>query len=291
MDEIKLQALNFFLKRLSPSQKKELTSVLPGEVISGLEESKKTFLNPFSIESEKALFLIHSSWITPLIRKLPENDMHLMLAALDEETSDKVRSILLLKKVKKELFSSAKKYFLHLLWQDLKSDFPNLSPLSCLPDSDLNSLLCLHPKDLDQLIDLLGIHDLHAEIKQIIETTKLKNIFQSLTKEQIQYLNKLQSQKEKITFKPMHLAKWSGSKAQLQLLLRQRGLNRFAKALFRQSSSLIWYLKHRLAVEEASLMDKLIDNRMSSDAALLLKDEVLTLAASFPKTYFEEMAS
>ena len=63
----------------------------------------------------------------------------------------------------------------------------DLIPIACLPSDPLNHLLTLSFQELLSLIDLLCMHDLAVEIRHIIDTSKLKEVYSLLTKPQTNF--------------------------------------------------------------------------------------------------------
>ena len=184
--------------------------------------------------------------------------------------SDKQREI--------NLSSVGKSFLQTTLVQYLTSDIDDLLPLECLPPSPLNGLLDLPSEAVHAIVDLLGVRDLAIEVSQIIDKGKLKKIHGSLSPQQQAYLKTLTH--EPVVFAPMGLVHWSEDREKLQVLVQERGLNRLAKALCGQDSSLIWYVLHRLDMKKAlvvSNLSKPLDHPRAHEA---LVEQVATLIHS-----------
>lgn len=121
------------------------------------------------------------------------------------------------------------------------------------------------------------MHDLSVEIRQIIETAKLKQIYALLTKPQTTFLKTLLHKKEAVTFKKMGLIAWRGDKDALRSLLLQRGLNRIAKSLYGRHPSLLWHVAHRLDAEKGQLLLNLCTALDHPRASSLLSEQVVEL--------------
>ena len=121
------------------------------------------------------------------------------------------------------------------------------------------------------------MHDLASEIRQIIDTIKLKRIYSLLSTAQINYLKTLIYRKEPVVFKKLELTKWDGHTETLQSALEQRGINRLAKALYNQEPSLLWYIAHRLDTDRGGALIKLCTSLDHPQAALLLAEQVAQL--------------
>jgi hypothetical protein len=130
------------------------------------------------------------------------------------------------------------------------------------------------------LIALLSMHDLAVEIRQIIDTAKLKRIYGILTQPQTIFLKTLIYRKEPVVFKKLELNKWDGHTETLASALEQRGINRLAKALYLEDRSLLWYISHRLDTDRGSSMIKLHMPLDHPRAAILLAEQVISLIQS-----------
>lgn len=254
--------LHAFLKQCPTEERERLIEYLaPSE----RQEIFNTFGNPLKSQNdpEKLLAWIHTSWITPFLRTLSEKEIGLFLAAL---TPDKMIA------VGKELHYAGKipplsplgKLFIQsTLTRYLTGEVDDLLPIECLPESPLNDLIALPTETIVGFLDLLGLHDVSVEMRQIIDKQLLSTIEEALTTDQHQYLKMLMQSHEPLAFRQMGLLKWNGDKENLKALIRQRGANRLAKALYGQNPSLTWYVLHRLDVEKALIVRKLstpIDN-------------------------------
>ncbi len=286
MDEVTCIVLASLMRSRPAKEQEELSAHLSKHAALEVKGSAKSFRDPFMPLSP--LHFVHPSWIAPILRTLTEGEIHLFLSCLEPAKADMLRSALLLKKVEISPSDFSAEYFHRWLWQQLSQATPHLLPMPCLPESPLNDLLLLSDDELSNLINLLAMHDVNTEIRHIIETAKLKHISQALSKEQQQYLLKIKQKKEKVVFKPINLANWSGNAIQLKTLLRHRGMNRLAKALNKEHPSLIWYVKHRLNTEEAALFEKLLDNLHNLGATQALKQDLIALVATLPKSHLKE---
>ncbi len=124
------------------------------------------------------------------------------------------------------------------------------------------------------------MHDLSIEIRHIIETTRLKEIYAQLTKPQTTFLKTLLHKKEPVSFKKMGLSAWKGNKRSLRAMLLQRGINRIAKTLHGRNPSLIWHVAHRLDAERGQLLIKLCTSLDHPRALSLLTEQVVELVSA-----------
>ncbi len=255
------------MKCLAPKERQAVAAI-PG-----------TFGNPLNLQinPEQLLSWIHASWITPFLRTLSEKEIGLFLAALSPEKITVVGKDLLFAGKIPSLSSLGKTFLRATLLLYLTSEVDDLLPIECLPLSPLNDLALLPIETLISFLDLLGLHDVAIEMKQIIDKQKLIKIEENLTSDQLLYLKILIQSHEPVAFTQMGLLNWNGEKEKLKALIRQRGANRLAKALYGQDASLTWYVLHRLDVEKALLVRKLSTSIDNPRATQLLIQQVVEL--------------
>lgn len=256
------------LIRYFPPLEKELIQAIPPLFGNPLEEE---------IPLQEVLEGIHESWYAPFLRTLPENDIRLFLSALSEKKAKQVAKSLLFSSHRLSLMPLAKSFLQKTLLEKVSGDQEELLPPSYLPQSSLNALLTLTSPQLQALLAFLGLHDLSFEIRQIIETTKLRQITQCLSPDEQAYLKQLLQQQEPLAFKKMGLERWRGDQETLRALLQQRGLNRLGKALFNEEPSLLWYVSHRLDIELGTALIKLSTDIGSPKAAAFLQEQAAAL--------------
>lgn len=275
-----------FLLRSSPELQTRLLSFLPPEELKEMEELPSTFYGDPSAgisSDEERLKMVHHSWLALNFRSLSENEVRLFLSSLSETQIKGLKKNLLFSNSLLPLNPLALPFLQSSLWEIVTGD-EEILPLECLPASSLNGLLSFDAYELLTLIDLLGLHDLALEVKQVIETSKLKKISQALSPQEQAFLKELLHKKEKVSFKRMSLQKWEGDAPSLRSLLHQRGINRLAKALFTQNSSLLWYVSHKLDVERGQMLLKLAEPLEHALAAEVLAAQVEEALASIQPT-------
>lgn len=225
--------------------------------------------------SDETLRLIHPSWISPFLRMLAEKEIGLFLSSLSHTQALSVGKDLLFAGKLPSLSPVGKQFLQEKLLGYLIAEIEDLLPLSALPDSPLNVLLDLKNDTLNLSLDFLGLHDLAIEVRQIIEKHKLNKIYDALTPPQLNYLKILMQSSEPVSFNRMGLATWNEDKEKLKILIRQRGGNRLAKALYGQDPSFVWYVLHKLEVERALLVKKLYAPMENNRATQILIDQIL----------------
>jgi hypothetical protein len=277
MNEAALAVLSAFLQNSPSPRRMQLLALLPEEDQLALTTHLSSYQDPlqgFSTRGEQ-LGRIHFSYFAPYLRSLPKTEISLFLAALHEEQSRELKKTLLFSNHTLSLTPLGREFLQKELLEKVQ-DKEQL-PVECLPDNPLNSLLDLKEPLLGRLITCLGVHDLKVEIKQIIETAKLKQINGALKREQGAYLKEIFHKNEQLTFAPMGLRNWNGDPHALQASLRTRGLNRLAKALYGKHPSLLWHMCHKLDISEGAALQKGCTPLDHEQAANLLSTEIIQL--------------
>ncbi|NDE82989.1 MAG: hypothetical protein EB051_05195, partial [Chlamydiia bacterium] len=127
------------------------------------------------------------TWFTSFLRTLPEIDVGLFLSSLPQSVCKPIQSALLYSNDLIPLRDCGKNYLQDTLIDVLFQGSEHIIPLDLLPHSPLNSLLELSHEKIQQLIEYLGIHDLAVEMKQIIDTVKIKKIHACLSEDKMAY--------------------------------------------------------------------------------------------------------
>lgn len=277
MDTTALTVWQSFLQA-SPSDRR---SSLMHCISADLQEDLQLF-SPLSLGAQEKfeghdeeLLKVHYSWLAPFLRSLPESEIKLFLSSLSAVQIKGLKQSLLLSNSLPSPSEIGTTYLRKTLFETIAAD--NLIPACFLPPDPLNELLELSQEELTSLIQLLSMHDLSIEIRHIIETSKLKDIYALLSKAQTTFLKTLVHKKEPVSFKKMGLSSWKSDKDALRSMLMQRGINRIAKALHGKSPSLLWYIAHRLDAEKGKLMIRLCTALDHPRASALLVDQVVEL--------------
>ncbi len=271
--------LHAFLQRCPSPERASLLEYLSSIERQAIENLPRTYGDPLedTDDPEKILNRIHPTWIAPFLRNFSEKEIGLFLASLSQNQMTAVGKELLFARKLPHLSPLGKAFLTQTLLRYLTAEIEDLLPLSCLPDSTLNILLDLDTEIFLLLPDFLGLHDLSIEVKQIIDKNKLTKIYETLSPLQIEFLKMLLQSPEPLSFSKMGLASWNEDREKLKLLIRQRGLNRLAKAIYGQDPSFIWYILHKLDVERALLVQKLSTPLENARATDILIRQILEL--------------
>jgi hypothetical protein len=285
MDSTALIAWHSFLQSAPPDQRRSLLHCISPSFSLELQNlpALSHDLHQGFEPVEEELARVHYSWLTPFFRSLPENEIKLFLSSLGPEQIKGLKQALLLSNTLPAPSAMGKSYLKKTLFEVIVSS-EDLIPLAFLPPDPLNCLLELHLPELNSLIDLLGMHDLSVEIRHIIETSKLKEIYGFLTKAQTTFLKTLLHKKETVLFKKMGLTGWNGDEEALRAMLLQRGINRIAKSLYGHHPSLLWFVAHRVDAEKGQILIDLCTALDHPRASALLGEQVVELVSSLKNT-------
>jgi hypothetical protein len=235
-----------------------------------LSEGENAFLSELPSPNQNASLEvpdIHYSWWIPLLKELPEKDASIYLSALPHKVCSRIEEHLSIQK--KDLPRLAKQFLrekLHLMIQER----PILLP-AFLPSSPFNDLLEYTKNDLLELIDSLSLFDVVFELRQILETKKLKKIYSLLTEEQKNLMGQITPSVSTYAPDRLGLDGFKGSLKEFKTLLHRRGLIKFCKAMQGQDPDLIWWLAHKLDTGRGAVVLK------PHDFSLLEQNQLLEL--------------
>ncbi len=221
---------------------------------------------------------IHFSHYAPFLRTLTSGDIRLFLSAFSQKQLEGLKQMLLFSVQIPRCSLKLSQFVCKKLLHELRSH--SVFPVECLPESPFNLLLSWTNQELNLLCDLFGIYDIALEIRHIIDTQKLRKIYQALSEEQNLYLKKILQQKEPVRFSPMGLTLWDGNEEQLCQLIQKRGMSRLAKALCGSHPSFLWHLTHRFEVSRAALFSQFQTHPEPLETHKALIQELLFLLPS-----------
>lgn len=225
---------------------------------------------------------IHFSWFIAPLSTLSLETKQLFLSLLEKQ-----QAMQLSRKLEVGLKPPSYSPFIRpFLMEELKKKiFQGVEVIDkdYLPPSELNDLLTLSKNQFMNLVDLLGVYDLSADLRQIVEKELLSKIYHSLSNEQLQFLHYCSRQPVKWISPKIGLASWDGSKGILQRILHGRGLYRLARALFDEDESLKWRLIHQLDIGRAKVMEKVFRQKQDPFLIPYFKNQVLHIAKRYKK--------
>ena len=257
--------LKALLARFDSENAKQLLHFLPTYDFAHVEKCVTPSTTDFShlLSPYAWIDQIHYSWFEPMLKALPQETAALSLSLFSNENQLHLTHLLSLDiPVKKPspLISLFLSQFLKgKIEENVEGNIEKEDILARqhLPPSPSNKLLDLSKPQLLHLVDLLGIYDLAAELRQIVDKATLNKIYQALTKEQVNFLHYASQQPIKWTPEKLNLNRWDGERKILLSILHKRGIARLSKALRVESKSLIWHLCHKFDMGRGEFLMKL----------------------------------
>jgi hypothetical protein len=222
---------------------------------------------------------MHYSWFSDTIQTYPQKVKALFLGALTPLQAEGLRQTLSLAGLRPAASPFLRPFLMNILHKTLQE--PDLLSEELLPPSALNCLLNLERKYLFHLADLLGLHDLAADLRQVVDKELLKKIEAVLTEEQVHFLHACSKQQLKWVPPKLGLLAWDGSKKQLNHLLHYRGLIRLAKAIIQEDPDFKWHLLHRLDTGRAKIIQKEFYQKQDPALVPYFKNQVLYVAKRY----------
>lgn len=276
MDNASLDCLNAFLKGKDEAHKSHLLNYLPDgarEYLLSLGEAaidpKSCSFSPLSLLTE-----IDPSWFLPHLSTFSENDANILISILSPEQKERISAELTLNEESFRPSKLATGFITNRLTSFLTMDTPPIKPILCLRNHPLIFLLDLKREQIEKMIFFLGLHDLAPELKRTVETRLLKSVDEILEEDEKLYLKSLMEKRSLIQFTPLKLTGWDRQKNSFDEVIRARGLNRLAKALFGSDDSFFWYLMHKLEKSYAYTLKKLAVDPKNPKAQKALQEEV-----------------
>jgi len=251
--------LNAFLSREGAEKRERLLSFLSESErakISQMPPFEESF-TPEGFSNEPMLERVHWSWFLPTLKSYSPPEQSLFLAALEDPSAKPLTELIPCKISKEPLTTVGRAYLRKVLLDSLIGPHDRLVPAGYLPPSSLNRLLQLSKKQLTQLIDLLAMHDVASEVRQIVETKILKKLYSFLSEAQKRILKQVAAKPEPFSLPKIGLDRWDGTEESLRHVLHRRGLGRLGIALSNQDSALIWYVCHQLDIGRGNALFKL----------------------------------
>lgn len=246
--------LKMCLNRFHSGTHEAILKFLPPEDIKMMQEQKLSSSNieESLLPPEKILERIHYSWLLQPLQKIDPSLQSYVLASLPAKTTFYLSEwISDISKIP-PLSEGVKKYFLRY-FASLVFDEHTLSP-AFVPDGTLPFLKTVTKTQLEEIFDLLGLYDLAPDVRQIVDTQRIKALYHVLSKRQQHFLRIVLHQHDKIVVAKIGLEQWRGEKEKLQKILHRRGITRFGKALSGHDPHLIWHLTHLLDTGRGSIL-------------------------------------
>ncbi len=253
-------AFQSLLSRCEPSKKEELNRFLSDSASAQLSKTTTPENNPLQVSFDLTEMLreIHYSWFIPFLEPFVDSDKEMILTSFSDVQKDKLQKHFRLPQPECEPPPFAQNFVKEIVFKWLTSDQKDFIPAPILPAHPLNILLKLNKRQLQTLVDYLGLHDLAVDIKQVIKTEQLKKIQNMLPARQCEYIKKLLKTSEPITFARLNLDQWDGKEETLKKILHHRGFNRLGKGLSNAHPALLWHLSRKLDTGRAKIFQRFL---------------------------------
>ncbi len=252
MDTRSRMMLKVFINRYNPKLGTILNHFLPQEEAQRIlsQNISSTDIKPIFHQSQRLVERMHYSWIIPLLEKFPKEWRPCVLASLKEEQISPLQRIVGYSPL--VISRPVKTFFLNQLYS--LSQAEKRLPPEYLPETELSSLASWSRKNLVTLIDFLGLYDLAAEVRRIVDRNQLKNLYNCLPPKQLAYLKICLYQKDKLVSPKLEINPAKQDCKRLRQLLHQRGLIRLGKALYGQHVDLVWHMIHVLDIRRGRII-------------------------------------
>jgi hypothetical protein len=272
MDKRGWMMLRVLINRYNPKAGNALLKFLPKEEAQAInsQEIRSTDLTPILQQPQKTLEKIHYSWIKPFLQNFPESLQPAIVATL---TTEQIAGLRISSPI--TLSEMAKTFLTQQLYQSLK--IGEHCPIEYLPETELSPLLHLTKSQLVDLIDFLGLYDLAAEVRRIVNRDHLKNIYNCLTPKQLHYLKKCLHKKEQLITPKLGIDPTQQDCTKLKQIVHRRGLLRLGKALSGQHLDLIWNIAHTLDMGRGNILLKEYQSKEVPKVTEILKQQVLNI--------------
>ena len=247
--------LRVLVNQYQPRKPEILLKALPQEEIKAIlsQEVQPDAIKFVCLSPEEILQKVHYSWLKPEIEKWPSPIREMIVLSLPEPQISKLLPLCGTSAGMSPSSSSlTKKFMLSQFYAKL--GYKEILPAACLPISPLSPLIEWKKERLIELLDLLSMYDLVAEVRQMIDKNQVMRLQNALSPLQRIFLRSLLPQKEKVTGTPLKLKDWNGVPQQLQQLLQKRGIARIGKALCGQHPDFLWHLTHILDIGRGNLI-------------------------------------
>jgi len=233
------------------------------------------------VDPRKWLEIIHSSWFLPYLTQLPSPLLRSYLALFPVTVAKSLAQTLGCQ----EPLPSLSVFAQCVLISHLKSAMQlpaTILPFGLLPSSPFTSLFSISEQQLLALIDHLGIYDLAAETKQIVDKQILEKIQHALTSAEQKFL--VYCTKQAIMWVPprLNLKGWDGQKETFRALIQARGLVRLGKATLTENMHFRWYLVHHLDTNRGKALTQHYKQTLDRTLLSYFQKQVLELLERIP---------
>jgi len=119
---------------------------------------------------------------------------------------------------------------------------PNLPSPYFLTKHPLSKLISFTEDEFHKICRFLGLYDLYAELKNVVRTNLFHSLKQSLSIEELQFLETVRHEANPVKLPKMHIGAWDLTKESLDKALFDRGKTRLRGALSAGYNTLFSFL-------------------------------------------------
>lgn len=270
-----IMMLKVLINKFNPKAGNAFLKFLPPEEIKAVESQENidsADILPLMKQPQTIIEKMHYSWIKPLLNKFPKEMHPLILGALNSDQAKGLKKIASV--VPANLTTMVKDFIIDLLFSEIDS---NHLPLEYLPETELSPLAQWDKKELLELIDFLGLHDLALDIRSIVNKKHLENFYSCLSQKQLYYLRICLSQKERLTIPKLGINPAVKDCNKLKTVLHQRGLMRLGKALCGEHPDHLWYIIHTLDTGRGKILQHYYQKEPIPKVTFILSTQVINV--------------
>lgn len=262
-------ALNIY----HPDDSLDLTKFLSEQTRDELAKLDVSLSPKQLIESAQTLAHdIHYSWLAVTLGREEHATQSLYLGSLPGPLAQTLST--LLKAPISPLSKPLKQFFQNAFNQRIK---PSAIPSKCcLPPSPLNALLEMRKRHLVRLIGFLGLRDVGAALRKVIDPARINKIRDLLTDAQKHYLDRCMREHDPIPT-DLNLTGWDGDQIKLSRLLQMQGLKRLAIGMHNEEKALVWYLSRHLDKGRGELLNNYVKEPIDPKMSLRYREQIVEL--------------
>lgn len=275
-------ACKALLEQQTAPMRDELLGYLPESQQAEIKKAPSQKVLFSALAPDEVLESVHPSWLIRILQPFTDNEKCFFLATLNGAMASQLKKMLGLQKSLPMLTALGKEYLKRELLELIKKERGEALSKNALPESSFNILLTFDVGRLSLLCFWLGLHDLADELRFVIDKQTWVHVEAALTPTEWQAVKTFQAKKERLTFGRMAFKDCLESPQKLRLLIEQYGMNRLAKALYGEHSSLLWHLTLRLDQKRAEFLTKLCGPLSKPDLKEALRQQVLQLIPLLP---------
>lgn len=259
----------------------DLLRFLPSTIATSVHQKKEIVSIDFPsvLCIKKWVLPIHYSWFEKPLKELPKESLPLFLSLFSSGQATGLCKLLNLTPPTQKPSGFTQLFLSHYLKNKMLPQ--SVLPQELIPNSPMSSLLKISQKHLLILVDLLGLYDLAADMKQIVDKQLLQKVQSVLSSEQNQFLQYCSQRPSKWVSPRLGLSGWNGEKKTLETLLHSRGLSRLAKAMAQEEVSYRWYLVHRFDTSRGNILLKELKNPVDAHLVPFFKGQVFDILQRF----------